>query len=86
MPDAIPDTMLTSAEMLSAGRVGPPFRHILASVAAAAPGVATGDVAFAARFWFAPDGTGCRELTVLDIAPGSAGDLGPGEVHAAVTP
>jgi predicted aspartyl protease len=83
-----PEIMPTSAELLSAGRVGAPFSHLLVSVAALrAGGVAAGDVPLAGRLWFAPDGTGCRELAVLDVGPGRPEEAPPpGEARGAIWP
>jgi hypothetical protein len=60
---------LTLASLMTSDGFGVPFTRVVVRLQRLVRGRHRIHVPHAARFWFAPDGSGCRELRVLDIAP-----------------
>jgi predicted aspartyl protease len=79
-PPATPEIFPSMDQLLLRGRPPAPYRHVAVNLSAIEPGEITIDTLSAANLWFAPDGGGCRTLTVLDLHPAVAADtaaLGP---------
>jgi predicted aspartyl protease len=57
-------------------------RRLLVDMGGIKPGHLTTDVAMKGSGWFTPQGTGCQELTVLDVIPGNSASRQSSWLHA----
>jgi predicted aspartyl protease len=76
-PSAASDVPTTLATMIDAGPLRGPMRHLLVISGPAPAGALRAEVALAGLLWFARDGSGCHELTLLDVAPAAPGEPPP---------
>jgi hypothetical protein len=74
----------TLVQLVTAGQLPLPLQRIVLRLNRTAPARLTTAVPFASRLWFAPDGSGCRNLEVLDASalPGNESILGEATAHA----
>ena len=63
-----------------------PFERIVLRLSPAAPTIVTTELAFASRLWFRPDGTGCKDLEVLDVLAIPSGQAIAGGAEARISP
>jgi predicted aspartyl protease len=85
-PSERPESLPSLAELITAGRLSLPFRHLIVSLQSTRAARASAEVPLAGRLWFSGSDAGCRELSVLDVAPTEQTEVPSVPVFARATP